>query len=37
MLSDRLVVSVVRARIGALMQTTRRLAGHTAMLGRAVA
>jgi len=33
MVDDRPVVSVVRAVSGALMRTTRHLAGHTAVLG----
>jgi len=36
MVNDRPVVSVVRACSGALMRTTMRLAGHTAVLGWAV-
>ena len=36
MVNERPVVSVVRAWSGALTQTTWRLAGHTAVLGRAV-
>jgi len=37
MVSDRPVVSIVRAWSGALMRTTRHLAGITAVLWRAVA
>jgi len=37
MVNDRQVVSVDRARSGALMRTTRNLAGHTGVLGWAVA
>jgi len=36
MVNDRLVFSVVRAWSGAMTRTTRRLAGHTVVLGRAV-
>ena len=35
--NSRSVVSVVRAWSGAMMRTTRRLACHTAVLGRAIA
>jgi len=37
MANDQPVVSVVRAWSGALTRTTRILAGHTAVLGWAVA
>jgi len=37
MVNDRPVVSVVHAWSGALTWTTRRLAGYTAVLGRAAA
>jgi len=37
MVNDRPVIGVVRAWTGTLTRTTRRLAGHTAVLGRAVA
>jgi len=37
MVNDRQVVSVVHAWSGALMWTTRCLAGHTTVLGRAAA
>jgi len=37
MVNGRQVVSVVCVWSGALMQTTRCLAGHTAVLGRTVA
>jgi len=37
MVNDRPVVSIVLAWSGALTRTTRRLAGHTAVLGLAAA
>jgi len=37
MVNDQPVVSIVPAWSGALTRTTRRLAGHMAVLGRAVA
>jgi len=36
MINDRPIVSIIRAYHGALTQTTRRLAGYMAVLGRAV-